>query len=211
MVSFSSAAWEEAEVALPTVAAHARMPACSPPRKPPPFLPPYDTFVPFPYPSSAGTAPWLTQGVGAPGSNGARAAAAAQSRPAQAAVSSTLPACTWSALMANTYLKGCDALNCASYATLAAAQGACIADAECGGVTSSSGGAAPWEVRSRYVVGGLVKSAGRAGRLQQRARGAESSPECAETLLAPSSSPPHPSLQQRARRLAQWRGELHHF
>ena len=69
----------------------------------------------------------------------------------------TLPPCTWSALLPDKYLSGC-ALppqvvagavpNCIHFDTLAEAQAACAADTHCGGVTSQSGGVAPWEMRT---------------------------------------------------------------
>ncbi len=47
--------------------------------------------------------------------------------------------CTWSAAIPNTYLAGCDD-NCVTYPTIAAAQAACAADANCGGLTIAPGG-----------------------------------------------------------------------
>jgi hypothetical protein len=105
-----------------------------------------------------GTAPWLTQGVGAPGSKGALAAAKAQGRtqrragsqqePARAVIAppAGLPACTWSALLPNSYVAGC-AQGCKSFASAVDAQAACAADATCGGLTSQANGVGPWELR----------------------------------------------------------------
>ena len=57
--------------------------------------------------------------------------------------------CTWSALLPQAYVPGCadGGYPCPQFATLAEAQAACAADFNCGGVTSQSGGAAPWEPR----------------------------------------------------------------
>ena len=100
-----------------------------------------------------GTAPWRTQGVGPPGSKGALAAAKAQGRaPWQHKVREAvapavgLPACTWSALLPNSYVAGC-AQGCKSFAAAADAMAACAADATCGGLTSQAPGAGPWELR----------------------------------------------------------------
>lgn len=59
-----------------------------------------------------------------------------------------LPDCVFSPAVPNTYLAGCDGLNCASYGTLSAALAVCVSDDFCGGVTSQAGGAGPWEVRA---------------------------------------------------------------
>jgi len=69
-----------------------------------------------------------------------------------------LPPCAWSAALPSEYLPGCaappdpplsanGAVNCIHFDTLAAAQAACAADANCGGVTSQNGGVPPWELR----------------------------------------------------------------
>lgn len=52
------------------------------------------------------------------------------------------PACTWSSALLNTYLAGCEQ-GCESFATVAAAQAACAADSNCGGVTVPGGGGRP--------------------------------------------------------------------
>ena len=59
-----------------------------------------------------------------------------------------LPPCTWSPLAPNTFASGCDAAACKGYSNLAAAQAACMQDPTCGAVTSGSGGAPPWQLRS---------------------------------------------------------------
>jgi hypothetical protein len=58
------------------------------------------------------------------------------------------PACTWSALLPNTYLAGCDSEQCRTHADLAGAQADCISDITCGGVTLSKGA---WEIRASSV------------------------------------------------------------
>ena len=47
--------------------------------------------------------------------------------------------CRWSSSMPNTYLAGCDK-GCQNYPTIAAAQAACAADDNCGGITFAPGG-----------------------------------------------------------------------
>lgn len=69
------------------------------------------------------------------------------------------PPCAWGAALPNMYLPGCAAppdpptVNCINYATLAAAQAACAADAHCSGVTSQDGGVPPWELRRGAPTG----------------------------------------------------------
>ena len=57
--------------------------------------------------------------------------------------------CTWSDVLPNQYVPGCPdgGYPCARFATLAAAQAACSADYDCGGVTSQDSGGPPWETR----------------------------------------------------------------
>lgn len=128
-----------------------------------PLYAPSIAFPNLPCPSSslpfvcAGTAPWMVQGVGAKGSPGYEAAMAAQGRHGRAGSraptaqlptsSSSLPACQWSTAQPDTYLAGCDDTNCISYDNLAAAQAACLADYECGGLTGDSAGST-WQLRA---------------------------------------------------------------
>ena len=80
-----------------------------------------------------GTAGWRVQGLGSDVS-----AAVSVLRATPPALS--LPACTWSAALPNTYVAGC-ASGCASSSTLLAAQAACLAAVDdCGGITSGSAG-----------------------------------------------------------------------
>lgn len=108
-----------------------------------------------------GTAPWMVQGIDRNTAASAPRHANAAQRNAVAHASangiasrhdddraSALPACQWSAIQPNTYLAGCDHTNCASYNTVAEAEAACIADFECGGITSGANGATPWELRA---------------------------------------------------------------
>ncbi len=115
---------------------------------------------------SGGTAPWAVQGVGAAGSPGALAAAKergsvrdfwAKHGPKKPVVDRDaldLPNCTWSTIQNDTYLADCDITNCASYPTVQQAMTACIADWECGGITSQAGGQAPWELRQSNTPAG---------------------------------------------------------
>jgi len=112
---------------------------------------------------SGSVAPWMTQGIGAPGSESFKAVAASRNQdhlvngqkstvlmpdePIAPEILEALPACTWSPLQTGAYLAGCDATNCQSYPTVAAAQAACDADVTCGGITSQPGGNGPWEIR----------------------------------------------------------------
>ena len=97
--------------------------------------------------------PWATplQTVNAP--DAATVAAACLNFSAVAAAAAPPPPCVWSALLPNTWLSGCASgagggdVNCIHFDALADAQAACVADADCGGVTSQNSGVAPWELR----------------------------------------------------------------
>ena len=91
--------------------------------------------------------PWLTPLQTFPTTDPAALAAACLNSSA-----APPPPCTWSAAKANYYLPGCASpsaasVNCIHYDTLAQAQAACAADADCGGLTSQDGGVPPWELR----------------------------------------------------------------
>lgn len=112
---------------------------------------------------SGSVAPWISQGLGAPGSPGYKAAAEYRQQqhlldgvssavlmpdsPVPSEITDNLPTCAWSTLQSGMYLAGCDVTNCASYPTVAEAEAACITDITCGGITSQANGNGPWELR----------------------------------------------------------------
>ena len=95
--------------------------------------------------------PWLTPLSTLPGADPTTLAAACLNLNSTSS-GAPPPPCTWTAALSNYYLPGCSNpptpnVNCIHFDTLAEAQGACAADADCGGVTSQDGGVPPWELR----------------------------------------------------------------
>ena len=93
--------------------------------------------------------PWAAPLATAPGDPAAVAAACLNFSGAVPAA--PLPSCTWSALLPDTWLSGCASaatVNCIHFDALADAQAACVADENCGGVTSQNNGLPPWELRT---------------------------------------------------------------
>lgn len=96
---------------------------------------------------NGGTAPWRGAKRRLQGTGGRAVEYALPSRPSRP-VRAGNPPCTWSGVVPG-YLAGCDR-DCESFATLAEAQAACIADAGCGGVTVPPAGGRP-ELRASNV------------------------------------------------------------
>jgi hypothetical protein len=83
---------------------------------------------------NGGTAPWR------------RRAEASHVPPQAPSLAPYLPTCTWSGLLTDTYLAGCEQ-NCKAFAMLADAQAACVADNNCGGITYTD---SQWQLRAGF-------------------------------------------------------------
>ena len=88
---------------------------------------------------NGGTAPWRRRNAEVRSPPPAPPAIAAPS-----ARDGSAPACTWTGLLTDTYLAGCEQ-NCKGFDAVTDAQAACIADPLCGGITFT---AAQWQLRA---------------------------------------------------------------